>query len=233
MKFTGRPVLLVCEVETADGTSIQNRYESSTVVSPSGPITRVDRHRDYMTYPAADYEPVQPAAIPVYHHHDRDRRVGVVEYLRYVAPPGRIVAVATVDADEAAFWMGQSGGCYVSPGVLVERGGHRGTVLDHLGLVAATARVAAAPVTWAVTTFEERSTWHNTMPGYRLLREAADARRNRDADAGTPIVGHPDNEPVGKINPPRGSEWRHDPREIFHSGGNGFVVAVNGRPPRR
>jgi hypothetical protein len=72
------------------------------------------------------------------------------------------------------------------------------------------------------------------MPHYRLLVEAADAkkRRRRDDAAGLPIVGHPAAEAVDDWLPALSSGYRHSPREVFYAGG-GYVVAVNGRKVTR
>jgi hypothetical protein len=200
MRFSGSPVLMVAEVETADGISIQHSYSHDTAVTPSGVISRAYRHEEFGFYRSADYRPVQPGRIPVLHRHDRRRQVGTVEYLKWVEPDGRIVAVCEVDGDEAAAWLAH-GDSFISPGVRCrDRDGHREDIeLDHLALVEATARVAARPVRWAVTSFEERRRWANTMPQYRLLVEAAEARRKRRGMDETLIVGHPG---LGGESPP-------------------------------
>ena len=165
------------------------------MVTPTGRVTSVRRTDDLMRYRAADYRPVQPARIPVLHRHDRNRQVGRVEFLRWVKPDGRIVAVASVDGDEAVEWMAR-GDCFISPGVRCRtRNGHCEDIeLDHIALCEATARDGARPVTWLPTTFEERRTWANTMPQYRLLCEAAEARRKRRGagrDARSSIIPDP------------------------------------------
>ena len=142
------------------------------------------------------------------------RQVGHVEFLKWVAPPGRIMAVATVDGDEAAYWVAH-GDCFVSPGVRCRTVGGRAEdiEIDHLGLCEATARVAARPVTWAVTSFEEQYTWANTQPHHRLLVEAAEARKRRRAGAPLEIVGHPDTPLAVEPGPLfRGAPGRFEPR---------------------
>jgi hypothetical protein len=185
---------MVAEVETADGTSIQHSYSHETVGTPSGDITRATRHEEIAFYRPADHRHQQPARIPVLHRHDRSRQVGTVAYLKWIKPDNRIVAVCEVDVDEAAHWLA-AGDCYVSPGVR-SRPLHARNVdieLDHLGLVASTARVAARPVQWAVTSFEERRRWtRQTVPSFDLLVAAAEARRRRRAGEPLEIVGHPD-----------------------------------------
>jgi hypothetical protein len=191
VRFKGEPVLLVAEVESFDGVSVQGRCVTTTAVVLGRTFTHVDRTDEYVHYRPPDYRNHQPASIPVLHRHDRDRRVGRVEYLKWV--DGRILAVAEVDGDEAAHWMAL-GNCYISPGVRCStRNGRNVDIkLDHLGLVERTTRVGARAVEWSVTSFEERHHWTpQTTPGYRLLVEA-EARRKRRAGAPLEIVDHPD-----------------------------------------
>jgi hypothetical protein len=114
MTFRGEPVLMVAEVETSDGLSIQTRCEVTSAVALGRTLTHVERSDEYVHYRAADYRCVQPASVVVLHRHDRGRRVGHVEYLKWAG--GRILAVAEIDGDEAAHWLSR-GECYVSPGV--------------------------------------------------------------------------------------------------------------------
>jgi hypothetical protein len=193
VKLKGRPVLMVAEVEQGDGASIQHTYEHYSAVTPSGTITRAVRHDDITFSAAADYRTIQSAEIPVLHRHDPRRKVGEVVYLKWIHPDTRIVCVCEVDGDEAVEWVTRHDSGFISPGTkCTPRGAHRLDVeIDHLGLVESTARLAARPVAWVPTSFEERSKWAYPMAHYGLLREAAEARRKRRGMGEMPIVGHP------------------------------------------
>jgi hypothetical protein len=212
------PVLMTAEVEVLDGLS---------------------RHRggEYECYDPLDYAPVQPAVIRVRHHHEKEREIGRVEYLEMAeGSPARIIAVCSIDASAAAEWS--QADCFVSPGT-VQRDGR--IVLDHLGLVAQTARVAAAAVKWAGTTFDSRYTWtRQSTPGFDVLMRAHAAIRKRPKDAaGIPITGHPElaEQPAGQraLRPGRdhpagvlAPEYmrRNGEGGLHYSGGSGWVLRV-------
>jgi hypothetical protein len=193
---------MIAEVESFDGVSVQGRCTTTTAIALGRTLTHVERSDEYVHYRAADYRCHQPASVPVLYRHDTDRRVGHVEYLKWAG--GRILAVAEIDGDEAAHWLAR-GDCYVSPGVHCQTRNGRNTdiVVDHLGLVESTARVAARPVSWVVSNFEERARWTpQTTPHFRLLVEAVEARRRRRGMGGLSIVGHPDSESLADETPP-------------------------------
>jgi hypothetical protein len=216
------PVLMVAEIETHDGSSIWHRDTASSVEAHV--LERFD---------PADYEPVQPATIPVLHHHDNGRVIGHVEYLAWATGPDRIFAVCSIAADAAEDW-GQ-GECFVSPGT--RRNPHSGRLtLDHLGLCRSTARIAAAPVKWTSTDFSARSRWTpQTTPRHDLLTRAYDARRKRPQTEGIPIEGHPstgdqlEEERSARTNAnPLLPEFmrRNGQNGLFYSGGVGRILRV-------
>jgi hypothetical protein len=224
-------VLMVAEIESHDGLSAWTHDTVETVTGPTGPIVRARSGQTWGRYPPGDYLPVQPATIRVLHHHDRDREVGVVEYLEWAEGPTRIYAVCAVDAAVAEEWEA-GGDAFVSPGTLRDRSTEKIT-LDHLGLCRSTARIGAPPVKWAHTTLERAHSWTpQTTPGYRWLLRAADARRKRAQGAGLPIVGHPGlQEQPGELRhaASRGQDpppyMRHNGEDgLFYSGGQGSKI---------
>ena len=216
-----RRVLAVGEVEVHDGLTVWDRDSAEAVVGPDGPITRVRRERVVDEFDPHDYAATQPAAIRVLHRHDRDRPVGRVIHLEWRAgEPARILACFEVDAAEAEFWAGRD--AYISPGTQRVDGRLR---LDHLGLVDSTARIAAAPVKWAATTFAERSLWTpQSTPGYRVLVRAAAAHRKRAKDAGIRIMGHPGDEQLEEryVRPKKHPEHLLLPEYMRNNGEGGL-----------
>jgi hypothetical protein len=214
-----RTVLATAELECYDGASIWRRGGE-------------DVHE---RFDPLDYDAVQPADIPVLHRHDRDRRVGHVLHLEWgQGSPARILAAFHVDAAEAEIWEGQD--VFISPGT--KRNANGRLVLDHLGLVPETARIAATPVRWAGSTFERRRTWTaQTTPGFHVLTRAYDASRKRAKGAGIPIVGHPGpvDEQIEEQRARRGDPgplaahyWRKNGEDgLFYSGGIGKILRVS------
>lgn len=168
------PTLAVAEIEVLDGLSFER--------GPSGEKT-VTR------YDPAGYAPVQPREIAVLRGHDEAHPVGRVAHLEWAeGPPRRIWGVLEVDEAEAEAWQGRP--AYVSPGTT--RRGRGPIVLEHVGLVGSTARVAATPVRWLNTGWYRRSYWtRQQVAHFDLLVRAADARQRRARGEELVIHGHP------------------------------------------
>ena len=162
---------------------------SETVTTPTGSMTRVQTGLVLDAFDPREYEATQPTDIPVLHRHNRAHRVGRVLHLEWgQGEPARILAVLEIDEEEAEHWRDRA--AFISPGT--RRNGHARLVLDHVGLVESTARIAASPVRWCGTTFEKRSRWtRQTVPGFDVLVRAHAALRGRAKGDGLPIVGHP------------------------------------------
>jgi hypothetical protein len=227
-----RRVLATAEIESHDGATQWHRDTATTVGTPAGPITRVHREQVLDAFDPHDYEPLQPADIRVLHRHDRARRVGRVLHLEWgQGEPSRILAVFEVDEAEAESWAGRD--VFVSPGTTRNDRGR--LVLDHLGLVPETARIAATPVKWAGSDFASRSRWtRQTTPGYDVLTRAHDALRKRAKGVGIPIVGHPghdaqlEEQRTTRDPGPLTPEYmrRNGQDGLFFSGGTGWVIRV-------
>ena len=229
-----RRVLATAEVECHDGATLWHRDSSETVGTPAGEVTRVRSEQVLDRFDPEDYEPVQPEHIPVLHRHDRERRVGRVEYLQWIEPPAKIVAVFSVDEAEADFWAERD--VFISPGT--KRNARGRLVLDHVGLVGETARIAASAVQWSDTTFARRCTWtRQTTVGFDLLRRAHDACRKRARAGGIPIVGHPGRD--AELEEERARPTKYSQRlllpdymrsngddGVFYSGGVGKILRV-------
>lgn len=226
-------VLAVAEIEVYDGASVWDATAAETVDTPAGPATRVLHKHVIDAFDPHEYDPVQPAEIRVRHRHDRAHTVGRVVHLEWgKGEPARILAVFAVDQAEVEFWAGQD--VYVSPGT--KRNDRGQLVLDHIGLTSSTARIAAAPVKWAGTTFEQRSRWtRQTVPGYELLMRAADAHRKRAKGAGIEIVGHPgfdeqqdEQAARSRVPGPLMPEYMRNNGEggLFYSGGGGRILRI-------
>jgi hypothetical protein len=227
-----RRVLATAEIECHDGASEGHRDTSTTVGTPTGPITRVQRELVLSQFDPHDYEVEQPRDIPVFHRHDRGRRVGSVLHLEWgQGDPARILAVFEVDAAEADSYTGRD--VFISPGTLRNERGR--LVLDHLGLVPATARIAAAPVKWAGSDFAGRSRWtRQTTPGFDVLTRAHHGIRKRAKGTGIPIVGHPgfddqleEHHASRDPGPLAPDYWRKNgDGGLFYTGGIGKVLRV-------
>jgi hypothetical protein len=219
------PRLAVAEIECHDGATIWRTAMTETASTPVGPLVRVELGQVLDRFDPRDYATTQPADIPAYHHHDRSRRVGRVVFLAWgQGEPARIRAVLEIDAAEAEFWEGRT--AYVSPGTKRNAAGR--LELDHVGLVEATARIAASPVTWPGTTFGQCHLWtRQTVPGYDLLVRAHAARRQ---GTGIPIVGHPGHdEQLEELRDAGSPAYMRNNGEggLFYSGGVGRILNVS------